>query len=294
MSTLSPAEVAVKMVEASVTKHRQNPATLLIKAFNAGIFLSFGGLLSIVVAGGSPSLTTSNPGLVKILAGFVFPVGLVMIVLQGQELLTSNMMIFPMGIMKRAVPWWSLPYNWIIVFFGNLAGSLFFAGLLAKFSGVVSADPYLSYIKAATIKKAVDPTFAEIFLRGIGCNWLVCVAVWQGVTARDVVSKIFAIWFPIWVFVACSYDHVIANMFSLPLGILLGADLTTAEYIRKSLIASFLGNVAGALLMAVPYTFFWLWDYRAAGLQDAEEGNGRGASSPGESASVTNMQSEKA
>ncbi|EJD35633.1 Formate/nitrite transporter [Auricularia subglabra TFB-10046 SS5] len=277
------------MVEAAVAKHRQRPEILLLKAFNAGIFLSFGGLLSIIMAGGSPSLTASNPGIVKILAGFVFPVGLVMIVLQGQELLTSNMMIFPMGIMKRVIPWWSLPYNWIIVFFGNLAGSLFFAALLTKFSGVVSADPYLSYIKAAAIKKAVDPTWAQIYLRGIGCNWLVCIAVWQGMTAKEVISKIVAIWFPIWVFVACSFDHVIANMFSLPLGIMLGAELTTAEYIRKSLFASLFGNITGALIVGIPYTYFWLQDYMPGGALARAEAGASGGSVRSDSAEVKEL-----
>jgi len=264
----------------AVIKHRQRPEVLLLKSFNAGIFLSFGGLLSIIVAGGSPTLTGTDPGLVKLLAGFVFPVGLVMIVLQGQELLTSNMMVIPMGLMKRVIPLWSLPYNWIIVFFGNLAGSLFFASILSKYTQLVTVDPYLTYILENTVKKAVTPNFLEIFLRGIGCNWLVCIAVWQGVTAKDVLSKIVAIWFPIWIFVACGYDHVIANMFSLPLGILLGADLTAAEYIRKSLIASLLGNIVGALILAIPYTYFYLGDYHHAGkMQEMEEGSPRSGGS---------------
>ncbi|KZV96292.1 putative formate/nitrite transporter [Exidia glandulosa HHB12029] len=286
-STHAPADVAVMMVEASVAKHRTRPEVLLLKAFNAGILLSFGGLLSVIMGGGSPTLTKSDPGIVKILSGFVFPVGLVMIVLQGQELLTSNMMVFPMGVWKRAVPWWSLPYNWFIVFWGNLAGSLFFAALLAKFSGVVSADPYLSYIQAAATKKAIDPTWAQIYLRGIGCNWLVCIAVWQGMTAKEVVSKIFAIWFPIWVFVACSFDHVIANMFSLPLAIMMGGELTTAEYIKKSLFASLFGNITGALFVCVPFTYFWLRDYTYGGaLAQAEAGAMPSRDSPDASGSI--------
>jgi len=195
-----------------------------------------------------------------------------MIVLQGQELLTSNMMVFPMGVMKRAIPWWGLPYNWFIVFWGNMAGSLFFAALLTKFTGLVSADPYLSYVREAAVKKAVDPTWAQIYLRGIGCNILVCIAVWQGAAAKEAISKVIVIWFPIWVFVACSFDHVVANMFSLPLGILMGSELTTVEYIKKSLFAALFGNITGALIVAVPFTYFWLNDYRAAGLADAEEG----------------------
>ncbi|TDL22609.1 putative formate/nitrite transporter [Rickenella mellea] len=271
-STLSPAEVAVLMVEAGVIKHRSRFDVIFFKSFIAGAFLSFGGLLSEIIQGGSPGINASNPGLLKILGGLVFPVGLVMIVLSGQELVTSNMMVLPMAVMKRAVPWWSLPANWLISFFGNLVGSLFFCAILVKYSGIVSAAPYPEFIKAFAIKKAGTPEWHQIFLRGIGCNWLVCIAVWQAAGAKETISKIFAIWIPIWIFVACGFDHVVANMFSVPLGIMFGADLTVAEYIRKSMIASFIGNVVGALMVAAPYTYFYLADYRGQGLQDVEEG----------------------
>ncbi|KAF9529403.1 Formate/nitrite transporter [Crepidotus variabilis] len=224
-STLTPDEVASVMVKLGVKKHKDRYASIFFKAFLAGAMLSFGGLLSEVLQGGAAGLTASNPGIVKVLGGFVFPVGLVMIVLQGQELLTSNMMVFPMAVAKRAVPWWSLPLNWVIVTFGNLTGSLFFAAVLVKYSGIVSADPYATFIKNFALHKAKDPEWHQIFLRGIGCNWLVSVAVWQAAGARDTLSKIFAIWIPIWIFVACGFDHVVANMFSVPLGIMFGADV---------------------------------------------------------------------
>ncbi|KAJ7901930.1 putative formate/nitrite transporter [Mycena olivaceomarginata] len=271
-STLRPAEVAVYFLKAAVAKHNDRYEYVFFKAVLAGIMLSFGGLLSEVISGGSPGLTQSNPGIVKILGGFVFPVGLVMIVLQGHELLTSNMMVFPMAVLKRVVPWWSLPLNFLIVTFGNLVGSLFFGAVLVKYSGILSAEPYASYVKSFAIKKAVDPEWHQIFLRGIGCNWLVCVAVWQAAGAKETVSKIYAIWLPIWLFVACSFDHVVANMFSVPLGIMFGADLTVAEYIRKSLIASYLGNIVGALLVGLPAVYFYLSDYDVAGLRNAEAG----------------------
>ncbi|KAF8508585.1 Formate/nitrite transporter [Hysterangium stoloniferum] len=269
-STLSPAEVARYFISAGITKHRTRPEIMFFKACIAGVFLSFGGLLSEVVGGGAPGLTASDPGLVKLLSGFVFPVGLVMIVLQGQELLTSNMMVMPMAAIKGAIPWWGIPYNWFIVFFGNLVGSLFFGAILVKYSGIVSTAPYLQYIQAAAVTKAVVPQWHQIFLRGIGCNWLVCIAVWQAVAATEVISKIFAIWIPIWIFVACSFDH--ANMYSLPVAIMLHSKLTVAEYIKKSLFAAFFGNIVGALLVALPFTWFYLSDYRADGLEDAEEG----------------------
>ncbi|KAF8265356.1 Formate/nitrite transporter [Lactarius quietus] len=281
-STLKPDEVAIAMVNAAVVKHRTRIDMIFFKAFLAGVMLSFGGLLFEVIEGGAAGLTATNPGIVKILGGLVFPVGLVMIVLQGQELLTSNMMIFPMGVLKRVIPWWSLPLNWLVVTFGNLTGSLFFAAILVKYSGVLSTAPYNEFVVAFAIKKASTPQWHQIFLRGIACNWLVCVAVWQAAGARDTISKIYAIWIPIWIFVACGFDHVVANMFSVPLGIMFHADLTTAEYIRKSFIAAYLGNIIGAQFVALPAVYFYLRDYNAGGLVQAEAGElgGSGSSSP--------------
>ncbi|KAE9411371.1 Formate/nitrite transporter [Gymnopus androsaceus JB14] len=272
-STLKPGQVAAVMVDHAVQKHNSPYHVVFLKAFLAGVMLSFGGLLDEVISGGAAGLTASNPGIVKVLGGFVFPVGLVMIVLNGYELLTSNMMVFPMALVKRAIPWWSLPVNWLIVTFGNLVGSLFFGAILVKYSGIISVAPYNAYVVSFALKKASEPEWHEIFLRGIACNWLVCIAVWQAAGARDTISKIFAIWIPIWIFVSCGYDHVVANMFSVPLGIMFGADLTVAEYIRKSLIAAYLGNIIGALFVGMPAVYIYLKDYDAGGMRNAESGS---------------------
>ncbi|KIJ67929.1 hypothetical protein HYDPIDRAFT_83758 [Hydnomerulius pinastri MD-312] len=273
-STLKPAQTAAALIEMAVVKHNTRYDKTFFKAVLAGVMLSFGGLFDIIISGGSPALSASNPGIVKVLGGFVFPVGLVMIVLQNLDLLTSNLMIFPMAAVKGAIPWWGIPVNWIIVTFGNLVGSLFFAAILAKYDGLVVDDPYASYIRSFAITKAVTPGWYQIFIRGIGCNWLVCVAIWQSTASRETFSKIIAAWFPIWVFVACGFDHVVANMFSLPLSIMLHADLTTAYYIQKSLIASYIGNIIGGLFVGLPGVYFYLGDWRAGGLRNAEEAHG--------------------
>jgi len=253
-------------------KHKTRPDKVFFKAVLAGVMLSFGGLLNVIITGGSPGLTASNPGIVKILGGFVFPVGLVMIVLMGLELLTSNMMVFPMAVYKRAIPWWSLPLNWLVVTFGNLVGSLFFAAVIVKYSGVISTAPYDTYVQSFALTKAAHPQWHQIFLRGIGCNWLVSIAVWQAVGAKETFSKVIAIWLPIWLFVACSFDHVVANMFFVPLGILFHADLTVAAYIRKSFIAAYLGNIVGALFVALPAIYFYLSDSSGDTLRGVEQG----------------------
>jgi len=272
--TYTPEEVAAIMIESAVAKHRSRLDIVFGKAVTAGVMLSYGGLLSQVLGAGSTSLNVSNPGLVKILSGFVFPVGLVMIVLQGADLLTSNMMTFPMAVMKRRIPWWSLPLNWFVVFWGNMVGSLFFAAVLSKYSAVITTEPYKSGIQEAAIKKALTPNWLEVFLRGIGCNYLVCIAIWQGATAKEVISKVVGIWIPIWVFVACSFDHVVANMFLVPLGALLDAEgLTAATYIKKSLFGALFGNIIGGLLVAVPFTYWYARDDpHSKKLEDAEAG----------------------
>ncbi|KAG7098671.1 hypothetical protein E1B28_000585 [Marasmius oreades] len=269
-STLKPAAVTAALLRSALHKHRDRYESVFIKALG-GVYLSIGGLLSEVVAGGSPGFTQSNPGLIKVGSAAVFPVGLIMISLTNTELLTSNMMIMPMGAIKGVIPWWSVFVNWLIVTFGNLVGSLFYAAILVRYTAIVSVEPYRTYIRTFAIHKAGDPQWHQIFLRGIGCNLLVCVAVWQGIAARETISKIVAIWMPIWIFVALGYDHVVANMFSVPMGMMFGADLTVAEYIRKSFIAAYIGNIIGALFVGLPPLYFYLRKGEN-GLSDAENG----------------------
>ncbi|KAF9269486.1 putative formate/nitrite transporter [Marasmius fiardii PR-910] len=271
-STLKPEQVAQVMVKQGVMKHRTRRDKIFFKAVLAGLMLSFGGLMNEIVNGGTPGLTQSNPALVRMLGGFVFPTGFVLIPMLGLELLTSNMMVMPMAVAKGAIPWWSLPLNWVIVTFGNLVGSLFSAAILVRYSGIISSEPYITGVRLYAQRKAVDPQFHQIFLRGIGCNILVCIAIWLATGARGTASKLIAIWIPIWIFVACSFDHVIANMFYIPLGIMFDLNLSAAGYIRKSLIATYLGNVIGAAIVWAPATYFYLTDSDVRGLEEAEMG----------------------
>ncbi|KAJ4468232.1 Formate/nitrite transporter [Lentinula aciculospora] len=273
--TLKPDEVTLVLVQQAVTKHGMRYDMVFFKAVLAGLMLSFGALMNEIVSGGTPALSdaSANPAIPKILGGFVFPSGFVLIPMLGLELLTSNMMVFPMGIACGKIPWWSLPVNWLIVTFGNLAGSLFSAAVLVHYSDILSSEPFFSGVQAFASKKAVVPEWHQIFLRGIGCNILVCIAIWLSVGARETVSKLIAIWIPIWIFVACSFDHVIANMFYIPLGIMFDTpSLSAAYYIRKSLIATYLGNIVGAFIVWGPAVYFYIWntDHTNKKLDDPE------------------------
>lgn len=147
---------------------------------------------------------------------------------------------------------WKMLLHWFICFWGNLAGSLFLMAIvfgctyaslsLQRFptdvsisdGGVFDTDPFLTAVQNFVHKKQAVPTFLQIFLRAIGCNWLVCLACYLGMQGRDLSSKIIGLWWPIFAFVSLGLDHVVANMFIIPLGIWLNTpDVTVGLYIWK-------------------------------------------------------------
>jgi len=251
---------------------------LLVLGFLAGAYIAFGALLSEIVAGGlsNGTITAADgsvwkfalpAGLVKFAAGAVFPVGLMLVVIAGAELFTGNCMFAPLSLLNKEATFKGLLTNWSLVYIGNFIGSIFLAYFLAYQSGYFDALPWAGW--AATVANAkcgLDPSTA--FLRGIGCNWLVCLAVWLAISADDVIGKIFACWFPIMAFVTIGFEHSVANMFFIPLGIFVANDpaisssLATAgisapnllgatgwyNFFITNLVPVTLGNIVGAAL----------------------------------------------
>lgn len=154
--------------------------------------------------------------------------------------------------------------HWAVTFIGNFAGSLFIVAIIfgcMEFfpitvnnvtnvrlidGNVFSAEPFRSVVISFATKKQVTPDFHMILLRGIGCNWLVCLACFFGIQGRDLASKVIGIWLPTFAFVSLGFDHVVANMTFIPLGIWLGApQITIGLYIWKGIIPTLLGNIIG-------------------------------------------------
>lgn len=150
--------------------------------------------------------------------------------------------------------------HWTITFFGNLAGSLFVALIIVGYGGTFSADPYRSEALAFAKAKTVTPAWYQVFLRGIGANWLVCMACFLAFMAREFFSKVAAIWWPTFAFVCLGFDHVVANMFFMPIAIFLGApQITVGYYIWKSMIPTLIGNiVGGGVFVGAAYWYLYL------------------------------------
>jgi len=215
-----------------------------------GAHIAFGAYLAVTVGGACPGIAASNPGLQKIILGaFGLPFGLIMTLVTGGELFTGNTALVTAAVMEGKTTKKDLVKNWVASYAGNFAGSLLLAYLVFK-SGTLGALP--GSVAIATAKCSMP--FATAFVRGIMCNWLVCMAVYMASGCASLTSKMVAVWFPISAFVALGLDHSVANMFLIPLGILRGAEISISQMFTSNLIPVTLGNIiGGALCVMAPY-----------------------------------------
>lgn len=240
----NPTTVIELANENAFKKEKYSASKTLILAFLAGAYIAFGGLLAIILGGGIPGIASENPGISKFLFGAAFPLGLILVVLVGAELFTGNTAYFIPNLLNKQQKITAMLRNWFYVYVGNFVGCIFVAYIIVYLTHIVHKEPYIDTVHAVAIGKT-SHTFLVTFLKGIGANWLVCLALWQGMAAKDVTGKIIAIWWPVMAFVTFGFEHSIANMFFIPLAIFEGADITWSTFIVKNLIPATLGNIVG-------------------------------------------------
>src|SRR3954465_8359960 len=278
MSYKTPPEIARAGIATGVTKAALSWDKALVAGFLAGAYIAFAGLLAIVASAGmDPKLWG---GVQTLVTGGVFALGLVLVVVAGSELLTGNMAMVPLAALDRRVTIAGLSMNLFWVLIGNLIGSLFVAYFLAKETGVVTAEAPLARLGAIATAKGHTETDWQIFLRALGCNWLVCLAVWMALAAEDVGGKVLAIFFPIMAFVAMGFDHVVANMFFLPAAIFAHVPGIGWDDALRNWLFAFLGNFVGAgVFVSVSYWYLYLRE------EDAGEPSSGGVRATGDRSS---------
>lgn len=259
---LTPAEIASSTVEVSMKKVKLSTAQMLLLGMLAGAFIAFAAEGSNMAAF-NLFAKAETYGLGKALAGAIFGTGLMLVLLAGGELFTGNTLIV-VGVLQGKIKISKMLRNWFFVYLGNFIGSVLIAYMMVQ-AGLFNSGA--NGLGAITIKIAsykVGLSFMSAFYLGIMCNWLVCLAVWMSYGAKDVVGKIFAIFFPIWLFITSGFEHSIANMYYIPAGILAKtnpawaeASQLTAEQLSKlnwgtffvnNLIPVTLGNIIGGVL----------------------------------------------
>jgi formate/nitrite transporter len=247
---LTPSETVEAIVSGGRRVLAQSLGRTFVLSLLAGFYISFGAQLSTVVT--SDAAAHLGSGVSRLLGGSVFSVGLVMVVLCGAELFTGNSLLAS-SVLHGQIPVGKMLENWGVVLVGNLLGSLFLAWLLFETrlweSGAVGDQA----VRTA-VAKCSQPWWVA-FVRGVLCNWLVCLAVFMATAARDVTGKVLACYVPIMVFVASGFEHSVANMYFIPEGILVaGATarpepfLTWWNFVAANLVPVTLGNVVGGVV----------------------------------------------
>jgi len=225
-----PSQMALRVEKAGIVKGNRDFFSTFMLAIMAGSFIGLGAVFFTFVIHDS----TLSIGLTKLIGGFVFSLGLILVIITGAELFTGNNLIV-MAFVSQKITMQQLLRNWSIVFFGNLVGSLIIV-ILIFFSGQWTSGGASVGVKALMIANGkVNLTFMEAISKGILCNILVCLAVYLCFSGRSVTDKILAILFPITAFVALGFEHSIANMYFIPAGLLLKQNPTVMAAAQEML-----------------------------------------------------------
>lgn len=251
MSYVKPAEFVQTMIDAGESKVFMSTRDTLIRGIMAGAVLAIAVAVAITAA-----VQTGIP----IVGALVFPVGFCILNLMGFDLLTGVFALAPLALFEKrpGVTKAGILRNWLLVGLGNLIGALSVAFLVAlTFTMNFSMDP--GAVGQAFIKASTSRTlgFAEhgmdgwitVFVKGILCNWMVSLGVVGAMVSKSVSGKVLAMWFPIFIFFSIVFEHAVVNMYLFPLGMMLGAEFTIADWLVWNQIPVTLGNLVGGLLI---------------------------------------------
>lgn len=259
MDYVNPKEVASTMMSAALTKSSLSVKDLLVRGCLSGALLA----ISVCLAFFATTQTSFS------LAGaLIFPVGFIIIVILGLELVTGSFSLVPLAFLEKKISFKTMVKSLFWVFVGNLLGSVFFALLYwAAVSETGTIDTLGSIeqmIIATSEKKTIG--YAQngaagmftAFVKAILCNWMVCMGVVMAMTSKSTLGKIAAAGIPIFMFFALGYEHAVVNMFVIPAGMMFGADVSIGEWWLYNQVVVTLGNIIGGLLftgIAIYYTF---------------------------------------
>lgn len=258
MNYYTPREITRQFADSGIHKSSLSLSKFAIIAILGGTFIAFGGFLSVMVSGGMPGIGATNPGLIKFIAGALFPVGLIMVSVTGADLFTSDCTAFTLPLLQRQISIRVFVKFLVLSYIFNFIGTQIVAYFFSSGLGYFSHEPWQSYLHNYSAAK-VNQDWMKVFIKGIGANWLVCLGMFMGYSAKDIMGKCIAIWIPVMLFVTFGFEHSIANMFFIPAAIYSGAGILWSDFIIQNLIPATLGNlVGGAVLVGCTYWYLYL------------------------------------
>ena len=248
MDYVKPADVASAMVNAGRMKLAVSPADLIIRGGLAGAILAAATSLAFTAM-----VQTNQP----LVGALVFPVGLIIIVLLGLDLVTGSFGILPLPWLENDASARTMIGNWGFVFLGNLIGSVAYGALLAiALTNFGTAAPAGVAAKIIAVAEAKTVGYAAlgfaglitVFVKAVLCNWMVCLAIVAAMTTTSTLGKIACAYMPVFIFFAQGFEHSVVNMFVIPTGMLMGAKVTVADWWLWNQIPVTLGNVVGGFV----------------------------------------------
>ena len=240
---LSSRDIAKKWETIARGKAELPVSKCLLMGMLAGMYIAFGAL------GFTAAQAYIGGGAGKLAGASVFPAGLMLVVMAGGELFTGNCLMAGPAVNGK-VPWKGVLRNWFFVYLGNMLGALLLA-LIGHFSGLYGEQ--MAAASGAIAAGKCSQPFLQALLRGVGCNVLVCGAVWMASGADSAGSKAVCCFFPVMLFVFCGLEHSVANMFYIPMGMLTPGGVSISDYLLKNLLPVTLGNILGVAGLAAVY-----------------------------------------
>jgi formate/nitrite transporter len=245
MDSVTPAAITAAMVQSGATKAKLGPADLLIRGIMSGALLGIATSLALGAAVQTGQL---------IVGALIFPVGFVMIVLLGLELVTGSFAVLPMAVMAGQAKTGQMLSNWSWVLLGNLIGSVAYGVLFViaftdawQIAPAGVAQRIVQTAEAKTIDYAAFGTagMVTVFVKAILCNWMVCMGVVMSLCSTSVIGRIAGAWMPILLFFAQGFEHTVVNMFIIPAGMMMGAKVSLVDWVVWNLVPVTLGNLVG-------------------------------------------------
>ncbi|WP_392558283.1 formate transporter FocA [Orbus mooreae] len=273
VSSLSPSEMTITAEKTATYKVNKTPLTTLFSAITAGVFISIG-FVSYIIIITSPSGEAAS-GVLKYVGGASFSLGLMLVVACGADLFTSTVLtILPK--MTHKITWYQMIRNWVLVYIGNFIGALFFVAIIWISAQHMTMNGQWGISILQTADHKLHHSFIEAVGLGFLANLMVCLAVWLSYAGRTLLDKMSVMIFPIAMFVGNGFEHSIANMFMIPMGIMIQhfatpefwtmtgmspdtfSSLTVEHFVLNNLIPVTIGNILGGLAVALSYWGLYL------------------------------------
>lgn len=252
---LTPYETALAVVATAMKKLRLRIDQLMLNSFIGGLLFTTGGMLHVMAQSESPALLALDPGIVHLVQGTLYPIGLFYVAVLGMELFNANVLYFSAALCRGAVSVLDLAVSWLVSWWINLVGTIFVCYIICHYSAISLSEIFVKGLIDIMMAK-VEFSFVQTMLKGAAGNFFVSLAIYLQLMCRPIHVRFFMIFLPIFSFVSMGFTHVVADMYMMVIGLINGAPCSVATVAWKILVPGTIGNILGGLFFGVVIAWY--------------------------------------